>query len=387
MPFFRLPAVVRPLAVLLAARFAAALLVAGLLTASLLTAKPGAATFEDLSARATVAREENHLPEAVSLYRQALEINPKWQAGWWFLGTILYDTNQYMGCRDALGHFVELKTDAAPAWGILGLCEFQTGKYAQSLAHLERCLSLGPSDQPEMEKVLRYHEAILLTHAGDFDHAIQKYVWFVRGSAPSSVLLTALGLAALRATLLPKDIPAGQEDLFSTAGTAAFAQMAGDTAGAQRSFRTLLERYPTAHHVHYLYACSLLAATPDQAIQEFRRELELTPASGGTLTMLAWALLNRGDSAVALPLAAKAAKNEPGYPLAQYVVGRSLVETGDVAGGIQHLELAAKLDPANLENHLTLAAAYPKVHRYRDARRERQRSLELTGEAAPVAQR
>jgi tetratricopeptide (TPR) repeat protein len=362
------------------------------LVAPLLVARPAAATledlatFEDLSARATAAREANHLPEAVKLYREALEINPKWQAGWWFLGTILYDTNEYTGCRGALEHFVELKTDAPPAWGILGLCEFQTGKYAQSLAHIGRSLSLGPSDQPEMEKVLRYHEAILLTHAGDFDHAIQKYVWFVRGSGASSVLLTALGLAALRTPLLPKDIPAGQEDLFTTAGMAAFSQMAGDAAAAQRNFKTLLERYPTAHHVHYLYACSLLAANPDQAIREFQRELEFTPASGGTLTMLAWALLNRSDYAMALPYAAKAAKNEPAYPLAQYVLGRSLVETGDIEGGIQCLELAGKLDPANLENHLALAAAYPKAHRYREARRERQRSLELTREAGPVAQ-
>src|SRR5947209_7114325 len=78
-----------------------------------------AATFEELSAKATAAREANNLPEAVRLYREALELNPKWQPGWWFLGTILYDANDYSGCRGALEHFVELKQDAAPAWGIL----------------------------------------------------------------------------------------------------------------------------------------------------------------------------------------------------------------------------------------------------------------------------
>lgn len=348
------------------------------LLAAFAVSSPSAATFEELSARATAAREANHLPEAVQLYREALAINPKWQAGWWFLGTILYDTNEYTGCREALGHLVELKSDAAPAWGILGLCEFQTGQYAPSLAHIERSLAPGSPDQPDMEKVLRYHEAILLTHAGDFDRAIQKYVWFLRGGAPNSVLLAALGLAALRTPLLPQDIPPAQQELFNTAGMAAFSQMSGDAAGAQRVFGTLLERYPTAHHVHYLYACSLLAANPEQAIQEFRRELEITPSSGGTLTMLAWALLNRGDTAAALPYAKEAVKSEPANPMAQYVLGRSLVETGDVAGGIQHLESASKLDPANLENHLALAAAYPKAHRYQDARRERRRSLELT---------
>ncbi len=117
---------VRPLAVFLAA---------------LCVAPSRAATFEDLSARATAAREANNLSEAVKLYRQALALSSKWQAGWWFLGTILYDTNEYTGCRDALSHFVELKTDSAPAWGILGLCEFQTGDYARSLKHIDRSFS------------------------------------------------------------------------------------------------------------------------------------------------------------------------------------------------------------------------------------------------------
>jgi Flp pilus assembly protein TadD len=101
--------------------------------------------------------------------------------------------------------------------------------------------------------------------------------------------------------------------------------------------------------------------------------------------MLAWALLNRGDAADALPYAERAVKSDPAYPPAQYALGRALVEAGDFERGIRYLEQVAAREPANLENHLALAAAYPKVRRYADARRERQRSLELSGEAAAVA--
>jgi tetratricopeptide (TPR) repeat protein len=344
-----------------------------------------AATFEDLSARATAAREANRLPEAVRLYREAVAANPKWQEGWWFLGTISYDTNRYGECRDALSHLVALKADAAPALGILGLCEFQTGDYALSLKHIENSLALGSTDEPDMEKVLRYHEALLLTHAGEFDEAIRKYVWFVRSSGPSPVLLTAIGLAALRTPLLPSAIPQDQQDLFLTAGRAAFDQMSGDAAGAQEMFQTLLARYPAAHHVHYLYGCWLLAANPSRAIAEFKRELENTPSSAGTLGMLAWVLVNRGDARAALPYAERAARIQPKYALAQYVLGRSMVETGAVEAGIPHLELAVKMEPANLEYHLALTEAYPKAHRYADARRERKKCMALAQEA-PVAQ-
>ncbi len=340
-----------------------------------------AASFEELAARAAAAREANQLPEAVKLYREALNLNPKWQEGLWFLGTILYDTNEFAGCRNALSRLVQLKTDAAPAWGILGLCEFQTAAYEPALAHIEHSLTLTPPPPAELEKVLRFHEAILLTHARQYDKAVQKFVWFLRAPDPSNVLLTALGLAALRTPMLPAQVPADQQDLFVTAGLAAFAQMTGNRAATQQNFETLLARYPTAHHVHYLYACSLLVANPDQAIREFRRELENTPDSSGTLAMLAWADLNRGEAREALGYAQKAAASDPGYPLAQYVLGRALVETGDTQHGIPKLELTLKSDPENLETHLALAAAYPKVHRYEDARRERRKCLELTKDA------
>src|SRR4051794_2230652 len=104
-----------------------------------------AATFDELSARATAARDANQLADAVRLYRDALQLNPQWQEGWWSLGTILYDTNEYAGCREAMGRLVELKSDAAPAWGILGLCEFEVAEYAASLAHIQRTIESGAS--------------------------------------------------------------------------------------------------------------------------------------------------------------------------------------------------------------------------------------------------
>lgn len=345
-----------------------------------------AATFEELASRAAAARDANNLTEAIQLYREALKLNSRWQEGWWFLGTIAYDTNDYRSCRDALRQLIALKPDATPAFAILGLCEFQTGDFVASLAHVQRGLASAPDAQPEMEKVLRYHEAMLFTRAGEFDKALQKYAWFVRWPDPSAAFLASLGLAALRTPYLPKDTPADQQELFIAAGQAAFSQMSGDRSTARHNFETLLERYPQAHHVHYLYACSLLASNPEGAIGEFRRELEITPSSGGTLGMLAWALLNRGEPAAALPYAERAVKAAPSDSLSQYVLGRALVETGDALRGVRHLETALRSDPTNLEHHLALAAAYPKVHRYEDARRERQKSLELAGGGSSVAQ-
>lgn len=343
-------------------------------------------TFADLSARAAAARDANALPQAVELYKQALQIKPDWQEGWWFLGTLSYDSNQYADSRDALARFVELKPNSGPAWGLLGLSEFETKQYAQSLSHIERSFTVGISGAPELEGVLRYHEALLLTRSGEYDKAAQKYVWFAKKGLQSPPVLLGIGLAALRDSRLPSEIPQAQQDLYLTTGKASYFAMAGDFGSAQEGFQDLPRRYPTARNAHYLYGCYLLGTKPEVAIEELKKELQVTPSSTAARYMLAWALVNEGDFAAARPYASQAVQDAPGMPIAQYVFGRALVETGDVKDGIEHLEKAEKMDPANVEDHITLAAAYAKAGRSEDARREREQSLEMTRNTNAVAQ-
>src|SRR5438270_3398811 len=126
---------------------------------------PGTARFADMAARATAAREASRLPEAIALYKEAVNLDPKWEEGWWFLGSLLYDTDQYAAARESLARVVDLDPKAYPAWGLLGLCEFETVDYRASLGHIQRALEAGSGTQGQMEGVLRYHEAVLLTRA------------------------------------------------------------------------------------------------------------------------------------------------------------------------------------------------------------------------------
>jgi Tfp pilus assembly protein PilF len=54
------------------------------------------------------------------------------------------------------------------------------------------------------------------------------------------------------------------------------------------------------------------------------------------------------------------------------------METGDLKGGMEHLEKALQLEPNNLEAHLALAKAYSESGHKEDARRERILCLRLT---------
>ena len=337
-----------------------------------------AESFENLSARAAAARAANQVPQAIELYKQALESNPNWEEGWWYLGTLLYDSDQYAGAREALSHMVRLDANAAPAVGLLGLSEFQTGEYAPALKHLEQALASGKLDRTPLEAVVRYHEALLVSHDGQFEAAMQKYMWFAQSpAAPNTALLTGIGLAALRSPLLPEQIPAPQRDLYDSAGKAAFYTLSRNYEKAGAALAELQARFPESPGVHYLYGSFLLASAPDHAIAELKHELRIAPSNAAAAAMLAWALLNRGEPANALPYAKAASAALPSFSTAQYVLGRALAETGDVERGIALLARAEQLDPMNLETHLALASAYSKAGRVEDARRERARSVEM----------
>ena len=332
----------------------------------------------DLITQASAARMQNDIPRAIQLYSQAVERNPKWPDGWWFLGSLQYGTGAYVPARDALSHYIAIVPEAGPAFALRGLCEFEIGDYRKALVDIEHGISLGAANQPRNEQILRYHEALLLTRLGNYTTALKKYSYFAKNGVSNPELLTAIGLAGLRMPLLPKDVNAEQQELVSAAGNAAYRFLAGDEASAAPAFQALFQRFPRAPNTHFLYGYLLFATDPDAALTEFQQELKTVPSNADAAVMTAWALLLRNAFPEALPYAQKAAELEPALPSAQLVLGRCLMETGDLKGGMQHLEKALQLEPDNLETHLALAKAYSKSGRREDARRERLLCLQLT---------
>ena len=363
----------------------------GFVLAGLIGILPGVAlaqtspvAFPELVSRATAERAENDLPRAIQLYRQAVQVNPEWKEGWWYLGLLLYQTDAYSDARDALTRYIALNPVAGPAIALRGLCEFETGEYSSSLQDIERGLSLGAASQLRNEQILRYREALLLTRLGKFQDALRAYAWFARKGITSAELMEEVGLAGLRTAVLPE--PSGDKrSLFIGAGNAAYRYMAGQESEARASFQKLFQEFPAASNAHLLYGYLLFERYPKEAIREFKRELEVTPSNSGANVMLAWACLMQNDPSAALPYAKRAEQEEPQLPVAQLVLGRSLVETGDIKNGTSYLEKAGQFDPGNPEVHIALAQAYSEAGRKKDAWRERMESLHLTGSATASA--
>ena len=345
-----------------------------------------AATFEELAQQAAAARDADHVPQAVDLYRQALEQKPDWSEGWWSLGTLAYDSDQYALGQDAFTHLVKLDDHAPLGWSFLGLCEFETGDYAPALDHIQRGLALGANRDPATGQVLLFHQALLLTRAGLFDQAQRQFIPFARKGSRDPALMAGIGLAALLLPLTPKEIPPAQSGLIAKAGKAAYAWMAGDTASADEAFGDLLASYPSSPNVHYLHGAYLRASRPKDAVAEFQRELELHPHCAAAGAMIAMIHVTDDDPSGALPYAQQAAADGPTTPAARYAYGLLLSQAGDLRA-IEHLEAAQRLDPTRLEYHMALAGAYSRFGRHEEARHERATSLAIAQDRDAHAQK
>jgi Flp pilus assembly protein TadD len=82
----------------------------------------------------------------------------------------------------------------------------------------------------------------------------------------------------------------------------------------------------------------------------------------------------------ALPLLTKAARIAPKSATCRDRLGRALVATGDAAGGVKELQVAAQLDPKNPKIHFELGHAYRDAGDVEDARSEFALSKSLYGE-------
>jgi tetratricopeptide (TPR) repeat protein len=343
-----------------------------------------------LAAQAAEARQQGDNARAIDLYQQALQRNPGWPDGWWYVGQLHYAANEYAQAIGSFTHYLSLVPKAAPATALRGLCEFELGEYEPALSDIQQALALGAADDARNAQILQYHEGLLLTRLGRFEEALTAYADFGKKGVSNQELLIAVGQAALRMPQMPGDLNPAQRDECFAAGNAVFRLMGGDAQGAAEAREEFFQRYPAAENLqaanlHYSWGYLLYPTDPDAAIAEFQRAVAGDPANAVAQTMLAWALLMENEPAAALPEAKKAAAAAPRLPLAQLALGRALLETGDAQGAAPVLEGALALDPRNLEVHIALARDYSELGREDDARRERQLCLQMTDRTAKTA--
>jgi len=329
-------------------------------------------SFNQLLEAAKKARDRNSDDEAIRLFRRAAAEQPESEEALWYLGSMLYEKQQYSETRDVLRQFVTIRRDAGPAWALLGISEFQLREYPRALDHLQRAMAQGMGDRKEMVQSVFYDVAVLLIRFERFDDSMDMLLKLLASGTPDPALVEPAGLAGLRLALLPAEIPPDRRELVDMAGRAVGAMQTQHYEEAESEFKRLIAAYPNEPGVHFLYGAYLVQLHPNEAMPEFKRELEISPSHVIARIRLADQLITQRDFDDALTLVQQAIKLEPKRPSAHMLAGEALLAKGNSADGIKELEIARADDPNVSRVHWDLFRAYTSADRKEDANREKQ---------------
>lgn len=330
--------------------------------------------FETIFSQATAAREAKRLGEAADLYRGALNLRPEWVEGRWYLATVLYAKDEYAEAAREFQRLAAIKPEAGATWGMLGLCEYQIGRYDEALMHIQRSSALGFAGNPELTRTLRYHEGILLNLKGEFERAQQALSALSDDGANSENVINALGLAVLRSPVRAKDVNSTKDrEIIRRAGWAEHLAARRDTGGARREYERLSEDYPKTRDIHYAYGRFLLAQREDEkAMAAFSREIENSPNHAIARFQIALIKLNHKQDVIgAIELARQGVKLNPNAPFGHYILGQLLFNAGKNEEAIYELEVAQRSTPDEARIYYALARAYARANRQADAERAR----------------
>lgn len=274
----------------------------------LLRAQEQSSGFDELAAKAGAARGAGDAGNAIRYYQAAVQLRPQWEEGWWYLGTLLYDSDRFADAVTPFQQVTQLDPKLGPAWAFLGLCEFELGQYLESLEHFQSARTLGFAESPELRKVALYHLALLMNASGQFE-SCQELLFseFTSGHVPDQIRVS-MGMALLRIPLLPSRLDPSKDALVDAAGETGALLAANDLDGARAHFSSLLQEYPGTPYLHYAFGNTLFAAGRlEEAEEQFREETRISPKSALPLVALSMVALQRNRANDTL-LAAKQAK-------------------------------------------------------------------------------
>jgi len=341
------------------------------------SAKPAPATqpapsFDVLSRQAAEARDAKRLGDALALFRKALKLKPDWADGLWEAGSIEYDQNQYKPCASDFQRLATLRPDQSPTWTMAGLCEYHLGDYNAALKSLLQAQRLGFHEPAELSRAARVHLALVLIKLNSFEKAITTLVQLTRDDKKTPAIIVAAGIAGLRKSWTPPEVPESERDKVFKLGDAMAAVMEQDSKEALAKFAIVVRDYPNEPNVHFRYGAYLMQEDPDRGVVEIRKTLALDPEHIPALVSLAAIYLKLADTRSARECAEKAVKLAPDDFATHVTLGRVMLAVDDAAGAAREFEAAVRLAPGSPESHFNLASAYAKLGRKEDALHQRE---------------
>jgi len=339
--------------------------------------------FQELARQATEAQREGQSEQAIRLYLQALRIRPRWPDGWRNVGILLADRKEYARAEAAFRNLLDIEPKNGAGWALLGLCEYEQGRYDEAYKHIRYGGTLGVGSF-DLEKVSLYHAAMAMIVKGEFEVAQRLLGRLAHYNVDDEDVILAFGLMALRIASLPEKLSDPERTLALRVGKISFDAVHARFADTVTAFTQLLAEFPGTPRLHFAFGNALLNGGHfEEALPEMQKELELNPDHMMALLQSALTWVRLGQPERALPFAERAVRLGPKSFTAHYVFGWTLYKLGQNERAIPELEQAVKLEPNSPLTHYALSQAYMRADRKQDAVREREIFARLSQKTAP----
>ena len=264
--------------------------------------------------------------------------------------------------------------DNEPSWTISPSCLLEPrcwpyldrSRSASSACNADR---LGIINNAELRNVTLYDLGVLQLRTRRFGDADEKLHAVAESGTNSQELFTALGQAALLVN--PRDTQSATESasVIERVGEAESLSAQKQFAGAEEIYKTLSKQAPDFPNLHFAYGRMLLEARKkDEAIKEFRRELQRDPKNVNSMLEIA-SVEYEQDAADGLTYAEKAVRLAPELPFAHYMLGMLRLQTADPTGAIPELEIVRQAFPRQPTIYYSLGNAYARVGQKAEAAR------------------
>ena len=345
-------------------------------------ASSAANSFASLSVQADAARDADRLDDAISLYRRALAVRPSWAEGVWSLATLYYDRDAYDKAAVYFRKLIALQPQNGTAHAMLGLCEFELGHDQASLHDIQKGIGLGLQKNPDLWKVVLYHEGILLQRKGSFQAAQDTLEQLCLQAGPSDKAATILGMTMLRmSTKEPPPAGSADADVVMHVGNAECLAGQKKYDDAKPGFERAVTENPQYPNIHYAYGLFLLELRDVAgSVEQFKQEIANHPDDLVSRLRIA-AVEFKQDSAAGIPYAQQAVEMAPQQPFGHYLLGLLRLDVDDFLNAIPELEIAEKGFPREPKIYLALGTAYSRAGRKQDAALARATFQRLTEEA------
>ncbi len=335
--------------------------------------------YQKLADRATQAQRKGRSEEAIRLYLKVLQARPEWADGWRNVGILLANRKEYARANAAFKNLLDVQPKNGAAWALLGLCEYEQGRYDEAYKDIQRGRTFGIGNS-DLEKVAAYHAALVLIQKGEFPAAQALLARLSRLGVDDPDLITAFGLAAMRIPTVPEKVDADQLELVRRVGQIDF-QALHDPVTVNKTvaaYEALLRERPADPRLHFAFGNYLFnLGHYDRGLQEMTKVLELDSNDLMALLQMALTYLKVNEPELALPYAEKAVQLYPGLVAPHYALGSTLFKLGQNDRAVSELKQAVKLEPDSSKAHYALSQVLMRLGRKDDAAKERKIFAEL----------